>query len=133
MYESPITQNIVDIASQVVQAQDGSLVYEVRKAIGYEINKEELIKALRYDRDQYQKGYEDGRRDSEWIPTSERLPQETDEYLVTTLFDIGAGKKGKGIYVRSFYTTSGKWSGLCDGEEVVAWRHLPEPYKEISE
>ena len=62
------------------------------------------------------------------------LPKETDEYLVTTAFDIGAGKKGKGTYVRSFYTTSGKWSGLCDGEEVTAWMPLPaEPYKETSE
>ena len=35
-------------------------MYEVRQNIGYDIDKDELIKALNYDRDQYNKGYVDG-------------------------------------------------------------------------
>ena len=76
MYESPITLNITDISSQIRELLDGRLMYEVQQAIGYEVDKEELIKALRYDREQYQKGYEDGRKDNEWIPVSERLPDD---------------------------------------------------------
>ena len=38
---------------------------EVRKKIGYQIDKAELIKALNYDREQYDKGYYDGCRDGE--------------------------------------------------------------------
>ena len=33
---------------------------QLRQEIGYAVNKEELIKALQYDRQQYEKGYQDG-------------------------------------------------------------------------
>lgn len=45
-----------------------SIENDVFKAIekhGIEVDKEELIKALAYDRDQYQKGYQDGVRNCE--------------------------------------------------------------------
>lgn len=60
MYENPITQMISDISSQMVKNQENQLMYEVRQNIGYDIDKDELIKALNYDRDQYNKGYVDG-------------------------------------------------------------------------
>lgn len=60
MYENPITQVISDMANQIVQNQENQFMYEIRQKIGYDIDKEELIKALRYDRDQYNKGYADG-------------------------------------------------------------------------
>lgn len=59
-YESPITKIEQEIASQIVETEEGKLMYEVKKAIGYSIEKEELIKALQYDREQYEKGYNDG-------------------------------------------------------------------------
>ena len=63
------------------------LVYEneVLKAvwnIGVDVNKEELLKALKYDRDQYNEGYQDGLNADKWIPCSERLPEESVEVLV---------------------------------------------------
>jgi hypothetical protein len=48
------------IIKDMVEKQDGYLVEEVRK-VGFDINKEELAKALKYDRDQYVQGYTDGR------------------------------------------------------------------------
>lgn len=75
MYESPITQFVDKVMTQIIKTEEDNLMYEVQQATGYEINKEELIKALNYDRDQYQKGYEDGRKDNEWMPVSERLPK----------------------------------------------------------
>ena len=60
MYESPITKIVSDISSQVVKNQEDQLICEVRQKIGYDIDKDELIKALNYDREQYDKGYLDG-------------------------------------------------------------------------
>ena len=137
MYESPITQNITDIATQIREAQDGRLVYEVQQAIGYDINKEELIKALRYDRDQYQKGYEDGRKDNEWIPVSERLPDEN--VLVLTYVDTGTTRTYCLALWNDYYKAWEEGIGgyrLIDrdlGYRVLAWQPLPEPYKEVSE
>ena len=48
-----------DIANQIIKQQEDKIVYEVRQAIGYNIDKQELVKALQYDRGQYQKGYAD--------------------------------------------------------------------------
>ena len=137
MYESPITQNIADISSQIVQAQDEHLIYEVRQAIGYDIDKEELIKALKYDRDQYQKGYEDGRNDNRWIPVSERLPDKN--ILVLTYVDTGTSRTYCLAFWSDYYNAWEEGIGgyrLIDkdlGYRVLAWKPLPEPYKEASE
>lgn len=45
----------------MVKKEEDQFVCEVRQTIGYNIDKLELIKALNYDRDQYEKGYQDGR------------------------------------------------------------------------
>jgi len=60
MYESPI--NI--IMSDIQMSFDGEIYKAVQRA-GIDVRKEELLKALKYDRNQYQKGYND--RDSEII------------------------------------------------------------------
>ena len=62
-YESPIT-----IVSELINTQlrqDGDrYVAEIEKKVGFHVDKQELIKALAYDREQYQKGYDDGVRES---------------------------------------------------------------------
>ncbi len=139
MYESPITLNIADISSQIRETQDGRLIYEVQQAIGYEIDKEELIKALNYDRDQYQKGYEDGRKDNEWIPVSKELPkpqtsEADDDYSDWVFVTLHIGEDND-IVCRAYYCFSDKkWytTALMLGE-VTAWKPLPEPYKGVSE
>lgn len=60
-YQSPIQMITDDIAKDIVQKQDGWLVESVRR-VGFNIDKDELAKALNYDREQYEKGYADGRR-----------------------------------------------------------------------
>lgn len=60
MYESPITQMVSDITSQMIKNQEDQFMYEIQQKIGYNIDKDELIKALNYDREQYDKGYLDG-------------------------------------------------------------------------
>jgi len=57
-WESPatITQ---EISSQIARDTDDYIMSEIYKT-GVTVNKEELIKAIKYDRDQYNKGYCDG-------------------------------------------------------------------------
>lgn len=56
MYEPPI---VMKIKSEM----DARLFRAVVEA-GVTVDKEELLKALAYDRGQYEKGYEDGKRDA---------------------------------------------------------------------
>lgn len=60
-YESPITRIENQLLSEMRKDEEDQFVCEVRQAIGYNIDKSELIKALNYDRDQYDKGYQDGK------------------------------------------------------------------------
>ena len=63
--------------------------------------------------------YERGKRDAqqEWIPVTERQPDEDGYYLVT-------GKK-RAVHITGY--SNGWWYG---GEKPIAWIPLPEPYKE---
>lgn len=72
MYKSPIELLVTDIQDQIVKQQDE----EVYKAVLHyvpNVDKEELIRALRYDRQQYEKGYLDGKADAvvhgRWVGT----------------------------------------------------------------
>ena len=74
MYKSPI--NIIDdMCIKFVESFDQKIVQAIQN-IETQIDKDELIKALKYDRDQYEKGYADGKTESKWIPCSERLPEQ---------------------------------------------------------
>ncbi len=54
-YESPIQI----IRSRIDTNIEGNIL-KATQSVGIGVNKEELIKALSYDRDQYEKGYENG-------------------------------------------------------------------------
>ena len=61
MYKSPIdifTQT-ANIVKKMHEKQD-EYVYQCVLKTGVNVDKEELIKALKYDREQYSKGYTDG-------------------------------------------------------------------------
>ena len=59
MYENPIEKIMGEIQSQVIENDENHLLCSVNQSIGYNVNKEELLKALQYDRHQYDKGYSD--------------------------------------------------------------------------
>lgn len=54
-YQSPIQQYVDDMTMKM----ENNVCTAVQK-VGIYVDKEELIKALRYDRQQYDKGYADG-------------------------------------------------------------------------
>ena len=58
MYKSPIEILTTDIKTQI----ENDVMYAVIKQ-GVFVDRDELIKALKYDREQYDKGYNDAVRD----------------------------------------------------------------------
>lgn len=69
-----------------------------------------------------------------WIPCSERLPDESGDYL-TTIQDgrVHYVDKNWFAHIDDYYLEESEWRELCDGEEVIAWMPLPVPYKEGKE
>ena len=59
MYKSPI-----DVIYGQMQTQLEGDVLKAVQSYGINVDKEELIRALKYDRDQYDKGYADGKTEA---------------------------------------------------------------------
>ena len=136
MYESPITQFVDKVITQIIKTEENNLVYEVQQATGYDINKEELIKALNYDREQYQKGYEDGCKDNDWIPVSERLPSRDEHIKNNGLFIVSDGNRSYSEWFDAYDKQKFGEPTMCGFRVdycVIAWKNLPEPYKGVSE
>lgn len=55
MYESP-----VNVIYEEMQTQIEGDIYNAIQNVGIDVDKEELLKTLQYDRGQYDKGYSDG-------------------------------------------------------------------------
>lgn len=62
MYKSPIEKIYSELQTQIVQEDENTVMKAVRN-VGLNVDKEELIRALRYDRNQYTKGYKGGKYD----------------------------------------------------------------------
>lgn len=62
MYKSPIEEIYGELQTQMVQEEEKMVMKAIRK-VGVNVDKEELIRALQYDRNQYTNGYEDGKKD----------------------------------------------------------------------
>lgn len=62
MYKTPFEKIYSEIQTQMAQ-EDENMVMEAIRKVGINVDKEELIKALQYDRNQYTKGYDDGKND----------------------------------------------------------------------
>lgn len=91
-YESPIRL----IEDKVNIKIDNGVVRAVQH-YGLTIDKDELIKALNYDREQYEKGFEDGK----------------------------ATRHGKWIYGEDEYGDDGYFCSVCHGHEM--WKYGTEP------
>lgn len=116
MYKSPI-----EIISGGLHVDiDGEIIKAVHK-YDIAVDKDELIRALRYDREQYEKGFRDGAASVQWwIPVTERLPE--DGVRVLTSHDdgivrLGMNKGGFGAVVNRQHRFA----------EVTHWMPLPEP------
>ena len=66
---------------------------------------------------------------SEWIPVSERLPYDGETYLITNAESFEQYHIYKGWYdgIKGVWHMTGNFERKMN---VIAWRPLPEPYKE---
>jgi hypothetical protein len=78
-YKSPISMIADDIQTRIVEEEDKMVITAVRD-IGIDVDKKELAKALRYDRNQYEKGKIDGLK--EFL---KRLKEQTEKNGVDNL------------------------------------------------
>lgn len=129
MYENPIQGEFGEIQTKIIEAQENYIMQMVQD-YGVTVDKEELIKALQYDRQQYEKGYADAKEEMGWIPCSERLPEYGEDVLITDEW---------GVYIARCYNLSRNreepqaswWYGDANEYRThpLAWMPLPEPYK----
>lgn len=84
----------------------------------------------------YQKGYEDGKKDNDWIPVSDKLPEAVDgKYYPLLNVQTSYGAVKCGFYrVRDdrWYIYEEFYNEFIEANKkgVVAWQPFPEPYKE---
>lgn len=90
-YNSPIniiSQMVDEHIKEVQKQEETAVVAEITRKMGVDIDKDELIRALNYDRHQYEKGYTDGRlfgihevmSKVKRISNSQAIPKEQLEY-----------------------------------------------------
>lgn len=70
-YESPIDMIVQQMSSEFHRMAENQLLLRVNQAVDFNVDKAELLKALQYDREQYEKGYLDAKKkyvkNGKWI------------------------------------------------------------------
>lgn len=59
-YKSPVEINYSDTIIKEIVKENDERIYQAIIEQSIQVDKEELIKAIQYDRHQYEKGYQDG-------------------------------------------------------------------------
>lgn len=148
MYEPPIEIMVKDVCQDIGKKTDDAIMLEITRQFDVNVNKEELIKALKYDRGQYEKGFADGSKPL-WFPVTVGMPSEhdtmfakyygterwnkymfrkrSDKVEVTVELDDGTR------YTDASRTHDGKWDieekhGFVH-KKVVAWKPMSEPWR----
>jgi len=102
-YDSPIHQIVEDISTQIIQDGENQIFQAIQKS-GVVVDKPELIKALQYDRNQYDKGYSDGR--ASIIEELEKIKEEIHK-RIKVQYDACFGDKGDVYCFHKAYEVSG--------------------------
>ena len=127
-YKSPIEVYMTQMRIEQEKTIEGE-IYKAVHGLDIAVTKEELIKALRYDRDQYDKGYEDGYNADKWINCADRLPEDNEPVLVWFEHFRNGNPHCPVQSVGLAFAYRGKWvvdriTSYC-GLQVFAWQHLP--------
>ena len=131
MYESPIDLLMSNIQTQIIEQQEEA-IYKAVFDIGVNVTKDELLRALAYDRQQYEIGFAEGiaAAKPEWIPVTERLPEK--DVLVLCIGARGGMFIGYPRWVyedeKVAYT---RVPNSRHGRQTKYWMPLPEPPKEV--
>lgn len=130
MYESPITNYISEIIDKQMVERENVILATVSEKIGIDVNREELIKALNYDRQQYEKGYADAKAEYEpkWTKVKDGLPKpqkygdaDFSDWLFTAIRTYD-GFENIAYHMAHYCFSLKAWytKGFISGE-VVAW------------
>ena len=138
-YESPIKMFTDQLATEIAKKADEN-IWEAVVKTEVVVDKDELVKALEYDRDQYSKGYINGYNAGlnadKWIPVEHVLPENLygkERKKITVLVCTESGKVSTASRQRKFKFNSTKleWVELdtfewSKGKRVTHWMPLPE-------
>ena len=129
MYESPLNAITKRMVKDISQRFDDMVLQEVIN-VGVHVDREELIKALEYDRDQYRKGFADGVEWSKpnWISVRDRLPETDGAVLAYTRY--GEIRVFISDEDGDWFDESVRFYSRSRIGEVTHWMHLPEAPKE---
>lgn len=143
MYEPPIKLIMGELQTQFEEN-----CMRAVQSYGFDVDKNELVKALEYDRNQYEKGYADGKTDAWWVinglahkygfeDNQVKMVREMAQKMAAALLLLGAGGIDKPwltatenyANVKSAYD-KGYHDGRHDAVEVVHG-HWIDAYPEI--
>ena len=117
-YKSPIEVYVTQMAIEQNRKVENA-VFEAIQGLDIVIAKDELIKALKYDRDQYEKGYADGYNTPGWTSVEDSLPHED----VRVLVYVDANHLSR-TEMDTDRILDGKW--VRWGTLVTHWKPLPK-------
>lgn len=66
-----------------------------------------------------------------WIPVTERLPEESDDYLITNI--AGDVEMAYFAHPKDYAISKGEWREIWYEDDVIAWMPLPKSYKKSEE
>lgn len=70
-------------------------------------------------------------QEHKWIPVEERLPEESDDYLITNI--AGDVEMAYFTHPKDYSISKGEWREICYEEDVIAWMPMHKSYKKESE
>lgn len=131
-YQSPVEMLVGEMTTRIENACNAT----IQQKLGFNIDKEELIKALAYDRHQYEKGYQDGKAEAKletgWISVNDRLPpKESPDYSVDVIVT-----DGKHTTIGYYIYRTGNWIQYYDDfpfRDISHWSPIPELPEEVNE
>lgn len=125
MYKSPI-----EVIPEQINMQLENEIYKAVGNVGINVDREELLKALAYDRGQYEQGYRDALKEQpQWISVEDRLPELRKAVLAyaplhKNIWAVTLHEDGNWYY---WSLLTRLYDPVWEGGPITHWMPLPEP------